>query len=127
MSAVDKFGRPLKSDPSDSRRSVAAVAEGIQLDKDKQYSARDKRIKSVADPADDTDAVNKQWVTARLEELHVNIEALVDQLRVQTNKLVGVIMTEVDNRIKGAALGEGVTEVSQDERDRYVISKKSRR
>lgn len=104
-----------------------ALAEAMQPDRDKHYNARERRIKSVAEPEDETDAANKKWVVARLAEQRSDLEALVVQLREQTNRLVGVIMSQVDDRIKGAGVGEGVTEVSQDERDRYIVAKKRRR
>ena len=122
MSSVDKFGRPLRGDPASIHKSAVALAESMQLDKSKQYNAHGRRIKNLAEPEDKTDAVNKEWIDARLREFKLSLEKLIAQSRIDLTDELVVRIFASENRIsavetnlrasKNGHLGSIITEDS---------------
>lgn len=80
MGSVDKFGRPLPQPALGTGKSLPVI-EGMRLDSDKNYTALKKRIKMVADPEEESDAVNLSWLNDRLYELEKRIEANIEKSR----------------------------------------------
>lgn len=78
MGSVDKFGRSPESGASGSggsgsNKSMISLrgpkGEGFVLDKNGHFLVSHKRIKQLADPEDNLDAVNKQWLESRIKPI----------------------------------------------------------
>lgn len=76
MSSVDKFGRPLNTDKSQGK-PASFMIQGIRLDDDNNYTAVGKRLKMLAEPIDETDAVNLSWVNKQLASLQEFLEVTI--------------------------------------------------
>lgn len=63
MSGVDKFGRKLEVSlkKSETLHLHAKIRDGLLLDEDNHYNARNKRIKLIHDPLEKQDVVTKSW------------------------------------------------------------------
>lgn len=92
MSTVDKFGRPLATSTGGTR-SASAVIEGLQVDSDRNYNARDKRIKKLADAKEESDAVNLKQM---LHGIQVLKESLQHELVVTRRKFYDLLDGKMD-------------------------------
>lgn len=92
MSSVDKFGRPLPSS-SESSRSALAIIEGLHIDSDKQYNARERRIKKLADGQEDDDAVTLKQL---LHSIQILKESLTHDLVVTRRKFYDLLDGKMD-------------------------------
>ena len=111
MGSVDKFGRPLNHEPTGDRRS-AALVEGLRMDSDKNYTALQKRIKFLADPEEDSDAVNMVWVRKQISQLEKWVGDTIDKAR-------EMLMFEIASGVQIKTLDGG--EVHPPPQDEYSI------
>lgn len=111
MGSVDKFGRPLPQSALGTGKSLPVI-EGIRLDSDKNYTALKKRIKMVADPEEESDAVNLSWLNKRLYELEKRVEASIEKSR-------ETLLTDLRSRDELKILE--VPETAPSARDEYSV------
>ena len=111
MSTIDKFGRPLPQESLGAGKSLP-VLEGMRLDSDKNYTALKKRIKMVADPEEESDAVNLSWLNNRLYELEKRVEANIERSR-------ETLLTEMSSKDQMKILE--VPETTPSAQDEYSI------
>ena len=72
MSKVDKFGRSFRGGNLVRGSKPGPKGDGFLLDGDGNYLVSNKRIRQLQDPEDVTDAVNRRWSEAKLNQIQEN-------------------------------------------------------
>lgn len=96
---IDKFGRSSHVYARNSR--PGPKGDGFLLDSNGNYLVSNKRIRQLQDPTEGQDAVNKQWLESKLEQIHEHWKETMNfgQLCMEKiNRLESKIML-LENRI----------------------------
>jgi prefoldin subunit 5 len=97
-----------------AQEALDKVEQTMQVDVDGKWEGQDRVIKNVADPVNDTDAVNRQFITTNLpaiNRVHQSITA-VDTVAADLNEAVSEIETVSDNITNVNIVGDAISNVN---------------
>ena len=116
MSKVDKFGRSFRGGNLVRGSKPGPKGDGFLLDGDGNYLVSNKRIRQLQDPEDDTDAVNRRWSEAKLNQIQENCREamLLGQLCMEELRDLESRSIRLENRLEdlGKAMAKSIASLS---------------